>query len=271
MIATDRQSAFDRHICNIPGKGTILNQISAMWMRLTAHIIPNHFVSCDEERTMICKKAKRIDIEVVVRGYIAGTTSTSLWTHYNSGEREYCGITFPDGLVKNQQLKEPIVTPTTKGKTDDLISPSEIVKREILTLEDWIYIEQKALELYSFGVEYSSHRGLILVDTKYEFGRDSDGNIILIDELHTCDSSRYWIKDSYETAFRDGVDPKSLDKDVIRRYIKERCDPYKDPLPEITPNLINKAKDAYLQFQNMISSPIDSKEFIADYLKYSLL
>ena len=266
MVATDKQSAFDRHICNIPGKGVILNQISAMWMKLTSHIIPNHLVSCDEKSTMICKKAKRIDIEVVVRGYIAGTTSTSLWTHYDNGERKYCGISFPDGLKKNQRLPEPIVTPTTKGVKDDPISSQEIVEREIVTLGEWQYIKFKALELYAFGAEYSSHRGLILVDTKYEFGRDIDGNIILIDELHTCDSSRYWIKHTYDESFKNGEDPESLDKDVIRRFIREKCDPYNDPLPEISDDLVCKAKDAYLKFQKMISSDADPQKVIDDFI-----
>jgi phosphoribosylaminoimidazole-succinocarboxamide synthase len=254
MHATDRQSAFDRHICAIPGKGVVLNQSSAFWMTLTEHIVPNHLVFCKQgaSRTMICKKAKRFDVEVIVRGYITGSTSTSLWTHYNKGERVYCGVSFPDGLQKNQKLDAPVITPTTKGVVDEPISAIGIVGQGLMTYEEWTYVSEKALELFNFGAKYASKRGLILVDTKYEFGTDSEGNIMLIDEIHTCDSSRYWMRDSYEERFSKGENPESLDKDVVRRFIAGKCDPYKEPIPEISDELISRARDAYFKFYSML-------------------
>ena len=178
---------------------------------------------------MICKKCSVIPLEIVVRGYITGSTSTSLWTHYNKGVRNYCGIEFPDGLNKNDRLSKPVITPTTKGEIDEPISREEILNRGIVTEEEIDFIFSKALELFRYGTEVVDKKGLILVDTKYEFGRTIDGEIILIDEIHTCDSSRFWLKESY----KPGVEPKKLDKDAARDYIKSVCDPYNDPIPEI--------------------------------------
>ena len=252
MQATDRQSAFDRQICTIPGKGLILNLSSGFWFNLTKHIVPNHLVSFSGA-TMICKKAKRLDVEVVVRGYIAGSTSTSLWTHYSNGKREYCGLLFPDGMQKNQKLPEPIVTPTTKGEKDEPISGKQVVEQGLMTKEQWDYVSSKALELFNFGTKYADERGLILVDTKYEFGIDNQGNIMLIDEIHTCDSSRYWMKDTYDEKFILGQNPESLDKDVVRNFIVSKCDPYTQELPPVPQELINRASNAYFKFYNMIS------------------
>lgn len=252
--ATNRLSAFDRQICLIPGKGKILNNISVKWFGLTKHIVPNHFVKCISDDTMICKKAKRFDIEFVVRQYITGTTSTALWTHYSAGERVYCGITFPDGLVKNQKLSEPVFTPTTKSEKDELISLDQIVERKIMTREQVEYVKTKALELFKFGSEFTKNRGLILVDTKYEFGIDEETNeIILIDEVHTCDSSRYWLLNTYEERFKSGLNPESLDKDMIRNYISEICNPYVDNLPEIPEELIQQVSRTYEKFYNLLT------------------
>ena len=225
---SDRLSSFDRAICDVSGKGRLLNLINRWWMRRTEHIIPNHLLYIDQNY-MICKKCSVIPLEIVVRGYITGSTSTSLWTHYNKGVRNYCGIEFPDGLNKNDRLSEPVITPTTKGEIDEPISREEILNRGIVTEEEINFIFSKALELFRYGTEVVDKKGLILVDTKYEFGRTSDGHIILIDEVHTCDSSRFWLKDSY----KPGVEPKKLDKDAARDYIKSVCDPYNDPIPEI--------------------------------------
>lgn len=250
--SSDRQSAFDRHICTISGKGEILTQISAIWFDLTKHIIPNHYIY-KNGNIMICKKAKRFDVEVVVRGYIAGSTSTSLWTHYSKGVRNYCGIDFPDGLVKNQKLPMVVVTPTTKDDKDEPISGDDIITRGLMTFEEWDYIKNKSIELYKFGVEHAKKQGLILVDTKYEFGKDIHGNITLIDELHTCDSSRYWIEETYNEKFLRGDNPDSLDKDVVRNYIISKCDPYNEPIPDVPKELVNKAFNAYLQFFEKIT------------------
>ena len=252
LESTDKQSAFDRHICTIPGKGEILTEVSGMWFDITKHIIPNHYMHRNGN-TMICKKLKRFDVEVVVRGYIAGSTSTSLWTHYSKGVRNYCGIEFPDGLVKNQKLQYPVVTPTTKDEKDEPISEFDIVNRSLMTSDEWKYVKDKALQLYMCGVEYARKKGLILVDTKYEFGKDSNGNIFLIDEIHTCDSSRYWMESTYESKFSKGENPDSLDKDVVRNYILSKCDPYKEPIPDVPEELIDKASKAYRKFYEMIT------------------
>jgi len=249
--ATDRLSAFDRHICEIPDKGEILTKLSEFWFKSTRHIINNHYVS-SMGNIMLCTRCIPFKVEVVVRGYITGSTSTSLWTHYNRGEREYCGIRFPDGLIKNQKLEQPVVTPTTKSSSDKPISGDDIIKMNLMTKDEWLTIKAKALELFNYGQSYADKHGLILVDTKYEFGKDADGNIMLIDELHTCDSSRYWLKSSYDERFKNQQEPDSFDKDVIRRYIAGRCDPYKDKLPEIPKELITKTRQVYEILYNML-------------------
>jgi phosphoribosylaminoimidazole-succinocarboxamide synthase len=249
--ATDKQSAFDRHICEIPNKGEILTKLSEFWFKSTKHIVNNHYVS-SMGNIMLCTKCTPFKVEVVVRGYITGSTSTSLWTHYSRGEREYCGIKFPDGLVKNQKLDLPVITPTTKSSSDKPVSGDDIITMNLMTKDEWLTIKAKALELFSYGQSYADKHGLILVDTKYEFGKDSDGNIMLIDELHTCDSSRYWLKVSYNERFKNQQEPDSLDKDIIRRYIASRCDPYKDKLPEIPQEHIIKTRQVYETLYNML-------------------
>lgn len=177
-----------------------------------------------------------------------------MWTHYAAGEREYCGITIPDGLVKNQKLECPIFTPTTKSDKDELISLKEIVERKIMTQEEIEYVKTKALQLFEFGSKYAEERGLILVDTKYEFGIDEETKeIILIDEVHTCDSSRFWLLKTYKERFDSKLNPESFDKDMIRNYIVERCNPYVDVLPEIPECLVDKVSQTYQQFYNYLS------------------
>jgi phosphoribosylaminoimidazole-succinocarboxamide synthase len=195
LITTDRQSAFDRILATIPFKGQVLNQTGAWWFEQTKDIIPNHVIDLPDPNVTIAKKCKPFPIEFVVRGYVTGSSSTSLWTIYNKGDREYCGIQFPDGMVKNQKLPEPVITPTTKEEDHDRpISPDEIISEGWMEKEHWEYASQKAIDLFVRGQEISSRHGLILVDTKYEMGIAEDGEITLIDEIHTPDSSRYWIE-----------------------------------------------------------------------------
>ncbi|AYV82303.1 MAG: hypothetical protein Homavirus27_4 [Homavirus sp.] len=265
MVQTNRQSAFDRHICDIPNKGTILTDVSAWWFDKTRHIIDNHYVY-SKDNVMIVRKCIPFKIEVVVRGYITGSTSTSLWTHYQKGVRNYCGINFRDGLVKNQKLDYNVVTPTTKGDVDELITETEIIDQKYMTPTEWAFVKEKALELFNFGQLVASQRNLILVDTKYEFGKipdgdgvgagagDGAGQIVLIDEIHTCDSSRYWLKDTYKERFNNNQEPERFDKDVIREYINKRCNPYKDPLPEIPQELIMHTSQVYNNFHNILLS-----------------
>lgn len=257
MNATDRQSAFDKYICQIDGKGCILNNVSAWWFNQTRHIIDNHYLH-HRDNIMIVKKCIPFKLEVVVRGYLTGSTNTSLWTHYSRGERNYCGIHFPDGLVKNQKLEKNIVTPTTKDKSDKPISAEEVVKMGLMTIDEWNYVHDISLKLFEYGQKIANEKGLILVDTKYEFGKypsngeDNQGNIILIDELHTCDSSRYWLLSSFQERFEKKLEPERFDKDVVREWLKNQCDPYNDILPEIPIELINRVKCAYQDFEKML-------------------
>ena len=266
---SDRISSFDRHICDIRGKGHILNLMNQWWMERTRHIIPNHVVHFDGNY-LIAKKCRLIPLEIIVSSYMTGSTSTSLWTHYKQGTRNYCGIDFPDGLEKNRQLPNMVITPTTKGEVDELISKDEILERGIVNEKELYYIYKKAFELFKYGQMVADERDLILVDTKYEFGYDMDGNIILIDEIHTCDSSRYWKKETYLERVNAGQEPHKLDKDACRDYVKSKCDPYKEPIPEIPDVEKDKVYDCYLSLyerligENSSVPRIDSGTYTLD-------
>ena len=260
MEASNRISSFDRHLGEITSKGLLLNKMSEFWFNKTQHIIANHLLwSCN--KFSFVKKCNPFKVEVVVRGYITGSTSTSIWTYYKDGCREYCGNILPDGLVKNQKLSKPLITPTTKSEIHDKpVTPQEILDMKLMTKPELEYVYEKALQLFKFGQEYADSIGLILVDTKYEFGRDVNGNgdIILIDEVHTCDSSRYWIADSYQSRFDAGEEPEKLDKDNMRDWIKKYCNPYKtnNDLPELSQDIITKVSNGYFEFyKRLIKQP----------------
>ncbi|MES5100424.1 phosphoribosylaminoimidazolesuccinocarboxamide synthase [Agrobacterium sp. BA1120] len=250
IISTDRLSAFDRILTCIPYKGQVLTQTAHYWFEKTRDICPNHVVSYPDPNVVIGKRLDILPVEIVVRGYLAGTTGTSILTLYKKGERNMYGVTFPDGLKDNQVLPEPIITPTSKefdGGHDEPLTPAEIVEKGLLSEEQWQTLSAYALALFKRGQEISAERGLILVDTKYEFGTDENGTIILADEIHTPDSSRYWIADSYEQAFQNGTRPQSFDKDFVRAWVAERCDPYKDDIPEIPDDLVLQTSKVYIE------------------------
>ena len=253
MKASDRVSSFDKHIGIISGKGELLNKVSEFWFNKTQHIIDNHLITTQNDVALV-HKCEPLKVEIIVRGYITGNTNTSLWTHYNKGNRNYCGIELPNNLIKNQKLDMPIITPTTKDDVDTPISKDDLVKNGYMTEEERSYIYKKALELFQFGVEFADKKGLILVDTKYEFGKNDEGNIILIDELHTCDSSRYWLKDTYNERFNNNQEPDKLDKDCIRDWVKLNCDPYNDDIPPLPDTIIKQAFDSYKYFYDTITS-----------------
>lgn len=255
LITTDRQSAFDRVIASVPYKGQVLNLTSAFWFEQTEHIIPNHMLSVPDPNVMIAKKCDVFPIEFVVRGYITGSTNTSLWTQYNKGIRNYCGIDFPDGLKKNERLLSPVLTPTTKEvKHDRPISPEDIIKEGWMNEADWKVASEAALRLFQFGSEVAAKHGLILVDTKYEFGRDLAGNICVIDEMHTPDSSRYWLAESYDSRLQQGLEPESIDKEFLRLWFTGHCDPYHDKvLPEAPEELIITLASRYIQLYEKIT------------------
>lgn len=254
-VTTDRQSAFDRHLAYIPFKGAVLNQTSQWWFKQTEHIVPNAVVATPDPNVTVMKRCEVFPIEFVVRGYLTGSTSTSLWTHYKNGGRNYCGNALSDGMVKNQKLPKNIVTPTTKEKEHDRpISLEDIVKEGWMKQEDLDYCVSKTLEVFAYAQEVAATRGLILVDTKYEFGRDAEGTIRLIDEINTPDSSRYWLNDSYAERHAAGKEPDMIDKEFLRLWFAERCDPYKDEvLPEAPADLVAELSSRYVKLYEMIT------------------
>ncbi len=234
LVSTDRLSAFDRAITTIPLKGRILNLLSAWWFAETRHIIDNHLLAVPHPNVLIARNCRPIPVEFVVRGHMTGSTSTSLWTHYKSGAREYCGNTIPEGLRKNDRLPLPILTPTTKDEThDEPISGADAIARGLLDEKTWEKASATALALFRFGSEIAEEAGYILADTKYEMGLSDDGELILIDEIHTPDSSRFWKASSLPGRLSRGEEPESADKEFLRLWYTDRCDPYRQAdLPE---------------------------------------
>jgi phosphoribosylaminoimidazole-succinocarboxamide synthase len=250
LISSDRISAFDRILATIPWKGQVLTQTARYWFDATADICPNHVLSYPDPNVVIGRRVTILPVEVVVRGYLAGTTSTSILTQYRAGLREMYGHRLPEGLRDNEALPAPILTPTSKafdGGHDAPLTPAEILDQGLLTAAEWDEVSAHALALFARGQKMAAERGLILVDTKYEFGRDAEGRILLADEIHTPDSSRYWLADGYAGAFEAGSRPPSFDKDVIRAWVAERCDPYRDPIPAIPAEMIARTADVYIE------------------------
>ena len=276
LITTDRQSAFDRVLASIPFKGQVLNQTSAWWFKKTEHIIPNHLIEMPDPNVIIAKKCKVIPIEFVVRGYITGSTSTSLWTVYKNGDREYCGNILPEGLKKNQKLDDNMLTPTTKEEHHDRpISPKDIVKEGWMTQGEWDYCSKIALDLFSFGQRVAAEHGMILVDTKYEMGIDGSGNILLIDEIHTPDSSRYWIQNTYDQKITSGLEPENIDKEFLRLWFVDNCDPYNDDeLPDAPEDLVTELSSRYIYLYETITGGLfpfpDSGKTIGDRIAENL-
>ncbi len=233
LITTDRISAFDVVLGTIPFKGQALNQLSAWWFAQTKDIVPNHVLSVPDENVTVAREAQPLPVEVIVRGFITGVTKTSLWSLYESGMREAYGIKLPDGLRKNDALVEPIITPTTKaeaGGHDERLTRTEILERGLVTPAIWEQVERVAVALFKRGQEIARAAGLMLVDTKYEFGL-IDGQLVLIDEMHTPDSSRYWTLESVEL---DPSNPKNFDKEFLREWFVMRG--YKgDGVPPVMP------------------------------------
>ena len=256
LIASDRISAFDRILAAIPYKGQILTQIARFWFDRTADILPNHVLSYPDPNVVIGQRLTILPVEVVVRGYLAGSTSTSVLTQYKQGQRAMYGHVLPDGMRDNQILARPIITPTSKafdGDHDAPLTASDILSQGLLTADQWDEVSTAALALFARGQQMAAERGLILVDTKYEFGTDQNGKVLIADEIHTPDSSRYWIASGYEAAFERGTRPPSFDKDVIRSWVAARCDPYHDPLPEIPAEMIAATSAVYVQAYEAIT------------------
>ena len=246
LIATDRQSAFDVNWCAIPLKGQTLNQLSAWWFEQVKDIMPTHVISVPDPNVTVVKTLTMLKVEIVVRAYLAGSTGTSAWVNYSKGVRDFCGNRLPEGMVKNQRFPSPIITPTTKGEHDELIDPAGILEQKLATKNQWEEITTKAFALFKRGQEIAASRGLILVDTKYEMGYDEHGILTIADEVHTPDSSRYWVASSYEERMAKGQEPESLDKEFFRLWLREQGFDYGKPKPEITDDVRLHLAEKYI-------------------------
>ncbi|MEK7562827.1 MAG: phosphoribosylaminoimidazolesuccinocarboxamide synthase [Patescibacteria group bacterium] len=263
LVATDRQSAFDIQWCSIPLKGQVLNQISAWWFERIGDITPTQVLDIPDPNVTVAKSLKMVPIEIVVRGYLTGSSKTSAWMNYNAGVRDFCGVRLPDGMVKNQPFdkahggpfKSAILTPTTKGEDDELIDPPGIVAKKLATEAQWEEIADKALKIFARGQELAAKRGLILVDTKYEMGYDEKGTLTIADEVHTPDSSRYWIAETYEKRFAAAQEPESLDKEFFRLWLREQGFEYGDTAtwPKITDEVRLSLSAKYIDLYERIT------------------
>lgn len=263
LVSTDRHSSFDRVIAYVPFKGEVLNQISLFWFDKTKDIIQNHVLSTPDPNVLVAKNSKPLPIEAVVRGYITGVTATSLWTHYKDGQRNFGNFTLPEDLKKNQKLDEPVFTPTTKfEKHDRGLSPQNIIDEGLMTKGRIEEVEKVAKELFKRGQEIALSKGLILVDTKYEFGLDENDKLTLIDEIHTPDSSRYWKANSYQERFDKGEEPEYFDKEFLRLWFKDNCDPYNDQtLPKAPADLVAELSRRYIEIYEMITGKAFEHDF----------
>ena len=260
LITTDRQSAFDHVLGTIPLKGQVLNRIAQYWFEQTQDIAPNQIISVPDANVTVARELDILPVEVVVRKYMTGSSDTAIWTHYNSGVRHYCGHTLPDGMVKNQPFDEAIITPTTKDEVhDELISRDEIIAQGLVPENTWNQVEEIALALFARGEELAAKQGLILVDTKYEMGLDADGRITLADEIHTPDSSRFWIRDTYAERHARGEEPESLDKEFLRLWLRDKgiSD---DNIPELDDEIRIQVAERYIDlFQRVTGADFDAE------------
>ena len=255
LISTDRYSAFDRNLALIPRKGQVLTQVSKFWFENTKDIVQNHVIDFPDPNVVVGKKCAVLPVEMVVRGYITGVTGTALWILYQKGQRDFSDFVLPDGMKKNQKLDQPVLTPTTKFEAHDRPLTSKIILEEkIMVPEVWQKVSEITLKLFARGQELALERGLILVDTKYEFGLNEDGEVMLIDEIHTPDSSRYWQANSYQERINQGLEPENFDKEFLRLWFKEHCDPYKDKiLPPAPAEMVAELSRRYVQICEQIT------------------
>jgi len=257
LIATDRISAFDRILGLIPFRGAVLTKLSEFWFEKTRDIVANHMIGVIDPNVMLVSECKALSIEVVVRGYITGVTGTSLWKKYKDGERIIYGLKFPDGLLKNQKLEKPVITPTTRGTGagghDEPITGNEIIKRKLVPSSIWRQMERVALELFERGTRICDKAGLILADTKYEFGLSRDLKLTLIDEIHTPDSSRLWVKKTYKDRFRKGEEVENYDKEFMRLWFAKQGYIGRGKPPKMPNDLIVKIAQRYISVYEKIT------------------
>ncbi len=269
VVATDRISAFDRVIGTLPFKGQLLTSMAAFWFDKTKGVAPNHVLSVPDPNVMECVECKQLPVEMVVRSYVTGVTSTSIWTHYAAGKREFCGHKLPDGMKKNQRLPQPILTPSTKaekGDHDVSASREEILKLTKMPAAQFDEAASYAMALFAEGQKHAAKQGLILVDTKYEFGIRPDGKIVVIDEIHTPDSSRYWFASSYEERFASNQEPESFDKEYVRRWLASQGYKGEGNPPKLPDDVRIEATRRYIEaYETITGEPFvpDTEEPIA--------
>ena len=272
LVTTDRISAFDVVITTLPFKGQVLNQMSQFWFEKTNHIIPNHVIEIPDPNVTVARKCKPVMVEFVVRGYITGVTTTSIWYNYERGVREFCGHKLPDGLKKDQKLPEPLLTPSTKaekGQHDESVSREEVIKRGLMSADEFDKIAESSMRLFELGQRIAALQGIILVDTKYEFGYDENGRLTLIDEVHTPDSSRFWFANTYEELFRQGKEQHNpnrersigpsrnsdlgIDKEYVRKWLADKGFMGDGPVPEIPDDIRIEAARRYIEAYELVT------------------
>jgi phosphoribosylaminoimidazole-succinocarboxamide synthase len=256
IVVTDRLSAFDRVITTVPFKGQVLNQMAKFWFEKTSDIVGNHVIEFPDPNVVVGRECKAFPIELVVRGYLTGVTSTSVWKHYEKGVRNFCGNPLPDGMKKDQKFEKPILTPSTKaehGDHDESVSREQILERGLVTPEQFDFLADAAMKLFARGVEIAAKQGIILVDTKYEFGIDADGKIVLIDEIHTPDSSRFWFADEYEKRFAAGEEQKKIDKEYMRKWLADNGFTGDGEVPQIPDDIKVETARRYIEAFELIT------------------
>ncbi|MFA4831738.1 MAG: phosphoribosylaminoimidazolesuccinocarboxamide synthase [Patescibacteria group bacterium] len=256
LVVTDRLSAFDRVICLIPFKGQVLNQMAEFWFTQTKDICDNHVIEFPDPNVVVGKQCTPLAVEMVVRGYLTGTTSTSVWSHYKNGGRNFCGNPLEDGMKKDQKFDKPILTPSTKaehGDHDESVAPKVLLQRRVITKEEWDFLADVSLRLFERGQKIAAKQGIILVDTKYEFGKDANGNIVLIDEIHTPDSSRFWIEKTYQQHYEKGEDQDNINKEYLRLWLSEKGFRGDTAVPEIPEDVKIETARRYIEAYEKIT------------------
>lgn len=264
IVVSDRISAFDVVLGTLPFKGQVLNQIAQYWFEECKDIAPNHMLEVPDPNVMVGRECRPLKAEFVMRSYLTGVTSTSIWRAYESGARSFCGHELPEGMSKNQKLPEPILTPSTKaekGEHDVSVSREQLIEMGHISAEDFDKAADMVRRLFAYGQKKAAERGLILVDTKYEIGVSPEGEMMLIDEIHTPDSSRYWYAEDYEARLAEGQEPRSLDKEYLRRWMAETHDYRGEGPPPALPDEVRvEAAKRYIEIYELITG----KEFAPD-------
>ncbi len=256
IVVTDRVSAFDIVVGTLPLKGQVLNQVAAFWFERTRDVAPNHLIDVPDPCVSRVRECRPLPVEFVYRGYLTGSTSTSIWTAYERGDREYCGHVLPEGMSRHEPLPEPLLTPTTKaakGDHDEAASRAQLIERGAIEEATFDAAAELCGRLFAEGQRFAATRGLILVDTKYEIGLDDAGELMVIDEIHTPDSSRYWYREAYERAMREGRDPEALDKEYVRRWLREQGYAGDGPSPTLPDDVRCEAARRYIEAYEQVT------------------